>query len=187
MIKFTVETPNMGKIVEPAVIDFLSFGSDDTQKVEKVKTIYNRAKNAYITTGYFTPRKEGNYLANFSVIMENQKTDELTEGFADASFTVEPDQHLYPSLSPQTATLKLGDEIYLLLSYKAPGAKPEQFAREYNYDVTEISQSYDDKNGLHKVLILFKPEKKKAYQFQATVKNLVTNISAVAKTSITVK
>jgi len=152
-----------------------------------VKTIYNRAKNAYITTGYFTPRKEGNYQAYFSVIMENQKTDELTEGIADVSFTVEPDQHLYPSLSPQTATLKLGDEIYLLLSYKAPGANPEQFAREYNYDVTEISQCFDEKNGLHKVLILFKPDKKKAYRFQATVKNLVTNMSAVAKTSITVK
>ncbi|HZG16199.1 MAG TPA: hypothetical protein VE710_14440 [Candidatus Bathyarchaeia archaeon] len=186
-IKFSVETPNKGKIVEPAFFDFFSAGSDDTQKVEKVKTIYNRLENAYITTGYFTPQKEGEYFAYFGLLMKDQKTEEITEGTAYVKFTVEPDQNLYPSLSPQTATIKLGDEIYLLLTYKSSDASPEQFTREYNYDVTEINQSYDEKNGLHKVLIMFKPDKKKAYRFQAIVKNLVTNMSAVAKTSITVK
>lgn len=187
-IKFTVHTPYKGKAKEKGEFKFFSFNSvDATQKVEKVKTSYDRKKNIYITTGYFTPKKEGIYTPFFFLNMYNNETNEMIEGVGVAKFYVTTDSKIEPSISPQTATIKIGDEIYLLLTYKMFGVKPDQFVRSYNYGVSEISKEYDEKEGIYRVLIKFKPDKKKTYNFEAKVKNLESNIEATAKTKIYVK
>lgn len=63
--------------------------------------------------------------------------------------------------------VKFGDEIYLLLTYQATGIDSAKFSREYNYDVTEINEEYDEENETYKVLLKFKPEQKKTHKFEA--------------------
>lgn len=119
--------------------------------------------------------------------MYNDETNEVIEGTGVVKFTVTADSKINASISPQTAAMKLGDEIYLLLTYKVLGIKSDQFVREYNYGVSEISKEYDQTEGVYKVLIKFKPDQKKMYDFEAKVKNPETNIEAITKTKIYVE
>ncbi|GED57898.1 hypothetical protein ABER61_19775 [Brevibacillus formosus] len=187
-IKFTVHTPYKGIIREDAKFLFFSFNSvDTTQKVEKVRTIHDRKKGMYVTTGYFTPRKEGTYTPFFFLEMYDKEKDEDISGSGVIKFDVIANPKIETSLSPQTITIKLGDEIYLLLTYQATGMDSAKFSREYNYDVTEINEEYDEENKTYKVLLKFKPEQKKTHKFEATVKNIETDTKATAKTTIYVK
>ncbi|RNB89979.1 hypothetical protein EDM56_12570 [Brevibacillus fluminis] len=187
-IKFTVHTPYRGKLKEEGYFKFYLFNSvDNTQKVEKVRTYYDQKKNIYITTGYFTPKKEGVYTPFFLLHMYNDETNEVIVGNGVVKFTVTADSKINASISPQTATMKFGDEIYLLLTYKVFGIKSDQFIREYNYGVSEISKEYDEKEGVYKVLIKFKPDKKKMYDFEAKVKNPETNFEAITNAKINVE
>jgi len=187
-IKFTVHTPYKGKIEKAAAFTFYSFNSvDATQKVEKVKTTYDRKQNMYITTGYFTPKKEGTYTPFFFLYMLDKETNEQIIGEANIKFTVTADPKVEASISPQKATIKVGDTIYLLLTYKGMGTKSNHFVRSYNHEVSEISNEYNENEGSYSVLIKFKPDKKKTYQFEAKVQNPETGAEASAKTSITVR
>ncbi|MGK5508341.1 hypothetical protein ACSNN6_07220 [Brevibacillus formosus] len=187
-IKFTVHTPNKGSMQGDAKFLFHSMNSvDTTQKVEKIKTIYDRKKGIYITTGYFTPRKEGTYTPYFYLRMYDKAKDEQINGSGSIVLNVVADPKIETSISPQTATIKLGDEFYLLLTYQATGIDSAKFSREYNYDVTEINEEYDEENKTYKVLLKFKPEQKKTHKFEATVKNIETDTKATAKTTIYVK
>ncbi|WP_134687284.1 hypothetical protein [Brevibacillus migulae] len=187
-MKFTVHTPYMGTVEKAAEFKFLSLNSVDvTQKVQKIKTTYDRKKNMYMTTGYFTPKIEGEYTPYFVMLMRDKETGEIIEATGYITFSVAADPQIQASISPQKATVRLGDTIYLLLTYKGTGIKSDQFTRSYNQEVTEISNEYNEKEGTHSVLIKFKPDKKKTYPFEAKVKNPETGAEAIAKTSITVR
>ncbi|WJQ79114.1 hypothetical protein [Brevibacillus brevis] len=189
-IKFTVHTPYKGMIREEAKFLFFSFNSvDSTQKVEKVRTTLDRKKGmyVYVTTGYFTPRKEGTYTPFFFLEMYDKEKDEEISGSGVVKFDVIANPKIEASLSPETATIKFGDEIYLLLTYQATGMDSAKFSREYNYAVAEITEEYDEENKTYKVLLKFKPEQKKTHKFEATVKNIETDTKATAKTTIYVK
>lgn len=88
-IKFTVHTPYKGMIREDAKFLFFSFNSvDTTQKVEKVRTTHDRKKGIYVTTGYFTPRKEGTYTPFFFLEMYDKEKDEEISGSGVIKFDV---------------------------------------------------------------------------------------------------
>ncbi|MFS0556066.1 hypothetical protein [Brevibacillus sp. 179-C9.3 HS] len=187
-IKFTVHTPYKGTIEREAEFHFFTFDSVDTsQKVEKIKTIHDRRKGIYITTGYFTPRKAGTYTPHFSLIMYDKEKDELFDGNGSIEFNVKANPKIETSISPHTATMKFGDEIYLLFTYQVYDIESAKFSREYNYDVTEINEEYDKENKTYKVLLKFKPEQKKTHIIEATVKNIETDTKSTAKTTIYVR
>jgi hypothetical protein len=170
-IKFTVTTPYKGKITEEGNFRFFSMSSvDDTQKVEQVRTI--RRGNYYVTTGYFTPKKSGKYTAYFFNAMQDEKTKEVWEGVGVNKFEVKENPTIAVSLSPNTAYMKAGEEIYLTVTFplKKDSDSSEHFISWNNPNLVQFIGTYDDDLGGYKYVYRFKPEKKETYNLEVNVK-----------------
>lgn len=170
-IKFTVTTPIKGKVIREGKFIFFSFSSvDDTQKVEQVRTI--QKGNQYVTTGYFTPIKAGTYKAYFTNIMQDEQTKELWEGSGVYTFEIKENPKIIVSLSPNTAYMKAGEEIYLTVTYpmKKDSESSEHYMSWNNQNVDQFIGTYDEALGGYKYVYHFKPEKKGTYNLEVTVR-----------------
>lgn len=185
-IKFTVMTPYKGPIAHKAEFFVFPSSKKPVPVVEKVRTRLDRKKNMYITTGYITPQKAGEYIVDFSLRMKDENSDDVWAGAGEAIFMVLPDG-IEASISPQTATMKLGEELYLLLSYTIEEKDIGGIVRVYSHGVKEEKEEYDRKNQIYKVLLKFNPAFSQTYQFEAVVKNQATQESVTATTEIVVK
>ncbi|MED1793442.1 hypothetical protein [Brevibacillus nitrificans] len=168
-IKFTVTTPYKGGISKEGEFHFFrSSSADSTQKVQQMRTI--RRGSVYITTGYFTPKKPGTYLPVYSMIMEDEKTKELWEGFGEYSFEVKENPKITVTLSPNTAYMKAGEDIYLSATYmvqKSP-AFSDQLITWNQPGLDKIFGTYDEELGGYRYLYRFHPEKKGTYNLEVT-------------------
>ncbi|WP_055747241.1 hypothetical protein [Brevibacillus choshinensis] len=111
---------------------------DKTQKVEQVRTI--RRGNYYVTTGYFTPKIHGKYTAYFFNAMQDDKTKEEWEGLGFYKFEVKENPNIAVSLSPNTAYMKAGEEIYLSVTYLSPELPTQHIA--WNEKKTGCPQAF---------------------------------------------
>lgn len=166
-IKFTVYTPNKGKLVSEPKFMFFFNSVDQSQPVEELETELDPKNNQYVTTGTFTPKIPGVYKPFFFAGMEDEETGETIEASAVTEFTVEDHDKILVSLSPGTATMKAGDEIYLVAYYKI--GKWEDHKISWNYKAEEITRQYDKKRGIQKVVIRFVPKRKGTFTFEVKV------------------
>ncbi|QRG68808.1 hypothetical protein [Brevibacillus choshinensis] len=170
-IKFTVTTPYKGEITKEGNFHFYSMNSvDDTQKVEQVRTV--RRGNFYVTTGYFTPKIPGTYMPFFFNKMQDEKTKEVWEGIGFYKFEVKENPTIAVSLSPNTAYMKAGEEIYLTVTYplNKDSGSSEHYMSWNNPSVVQFIGTYDDDLRGYKYIYRFKPAKKGTYTLEVSVK-----------------
>lgn len=178
-VQFKAYVPNKGNFSQAR----FRFGYPNHHEiVENVKTV--RSGSKYVTTGSFTPKKAGKYTVYYSIIMKDEEGNPI-EGSAVIKFTVHDNGKIYASLSPNTATMNVGEEIYLLLTY----TMDENMTVQWNYPAESTVVDHDPETGLHKELLKFKPEKTGTYNFEVTITQDVNGSKKTgkAKTKIYVR
>lgn len=151
--KFTVNTDSVGTLESEGKF-FLLLSSGE--KIEKVKTTYSKSKKYYSTTGYFTPKAEGQYILLYSIKQKNA-AGEIVEGQLEKSFRTVDKNKINLTVSPNAINAKLGEEIPVLVTYNSNITTK----LEFNEKVTELGSSR--KSGVYKKVFLWKPEKKGEY------------------------
>lgn len=169
-IKFTVTTPAEGGFFDQSEFRlFLNGSKDPSQKMENVRTI--KKNKEYITTGYFTPTKAGDFKVQFFLQMyENEKSPLL--GTGEIEFSVKESPIINVSLSPGTAYMKAGEDIYLSVVYFIDKS-PDFSDRAFNWNqpnIEPIYSIYDETIGGYRYVYRFQPEKKGNYNLEVTIK-----------------
>lgn len=181
-IKITVTTPLKGTIEKEARLKFLA--PIPFEEIEKVKT--TKKKTTYVSTASFTPKTPDDYALMFTMTMKDDKGN-LVQAVGGIKLSVKENKKITVSVSPNTASMKKGEDLYLVVTY--PMKKDAKHSVKWNESLQEISSTYDTKTGSYKRVYLFQPEKAKRYSFTVTVLNEEKNVRSegVGKTSITVK
>ncbi|MGD8192100.1 hypothetical protein ACQCN2_19190 [Brevibacillus ginsengisoli] len=125
---------------------------DGSTKSLSTKTT-NPIKYTYTTTGTYKPGVAGTHTIQVTVTSKD-KNGEIITGENSKSFTVNnPDAFSIVSITPKNATISLGQEIPLLITYKSKTSVQFTFSQK----VEEV-KTYKD-GGVYKKLIILKPTK----------------------------
>ncbi|QRG65523.1 hypothetical protein [Brevibacillus choshinensis] len=151
--KITVNTDSVGSLESEGKFFFLI---SNGEKIESVKTTLSRTKKYYTTTGYFTPKSEGQYILLYAIKQKNA-AGEVVEGNLEKSFRTVDKNKINLTVSPNVINAQLGEEIPVLVTYNSNITTK----LEFNQKVTELGSSR--KNGVYKKVYLWKPEKKGEY------------------------
>ena len=162
-IRITAYVPNKGEIIHEDVFIW----GDRPFKDEEIQNVkIRKSGRQYIMTGEFTPKKGGEYLFFFSLTMRD-KDGLPIEGIAELEFEVKDNGNIMTSISPNTASMKVGEDIYLLFTYYLD--EDAEHSVEFNLPVEDIFTVYNSKAQAYQKLVKFTPDKKKTYTFEATV------------------
>ncbi|MED1793093.1 hypothetical protein [Brevibacillus nitrificans] len=156
-IKFTVATPKKGSIYEDARFEWM-YGPDKTTKVEDIQTV--KKGSNYITTGYFTPKQEGEYKLHFSLVL-NEDDRKLWEGTADKVIKVKrvaPKSVKVGILSLENhPSIQAGGQAVLIAKIPKYDAK-QGYRVEWSDNVTPVAGSRSSDNSYTYEVGLFKAE-----------------------------
>jgi len=122
-----------------------------------------------ITTGTFIPQTAGKHKIRYEIQMLDLLSGKQYIGKAEKEIKAEFGK-IDVSLSPQTATVKLGDDLYLLVKYPSTqidGNKPHTVRTSGN--ATEIALEKAVHNGSYQKLYRLTPEKSGSLKFTVTV------------------
>jgi hypothetical protein len=122
-----------------------------------------------ITTGTFIPQTAGKHKIRYEIQMLDLMSGTQWYGKAEKEIKAEFGK-IDVSLSPQTATMKLGDDIYLLVKYPTTqinADKPHTVRTSVNAE--EIALDAPTQNGYYQKLYRFTPEKSGTVKFTVTV------------------
>lgn len=164
-IKFTSTIPNFGEIYKE---DYYFPHPFQEKGLEDFKT--KKSGRNYISTGSFTPKKPGKYRVVIFLIMRD-KNGKHTEGSSYIEFEVKDSPVIHTSLSPNTASMKLGEEIYLVATYQAIEGIEHKIS--WNLPAEEELTTFNQEKQAYQTLIKFKPDKKKTYTFEVKVNQVV--------------
>ncbi|MDF2683138.1 MAG: hypothetical protein K0R47_4328 [Brevibacillus sp.] len=172
--KLTVNTDAVGSLESEGKFFFLI---SNGEKMENVKTTLSRTKKYYTTTGYFTPKAEGQYILLYGIKQKNA-AGEIVEGQLEKGFKTVDKNKINLSVSPHVITAKLGEEIPVLVTYNSSITTKLEFSQK----MQELGSSR--KNGVYKKVYLWKPEKKGEYTLK--VKAIQSRTDKVETKEITI-
>lgn len=121
------------------------------------------------------------------LLIMRDKDGKHTDGSSFVEFEVKESPVIPTSLSPKTATMKLGEEIYLVATYQV--IEGVEHTISWNLPAEEELTTYNKEKQAYQTLIKFKPDKKKTYTFEVKVNQVVNGYqkSGKATTKIVVR
>lgn len=168
-IKLTVETITSGEVsdFQFKVLPFPD--AKDEGKITNVKTTYNQNKYTYTTTGYFSPNSSGDYTILLQANHKSFEGHKLIE--ASTIIHVKDPNDLYLNVNPYQATINVGQELPILISYSSK----DKITFLYNVPVTELVTKKVD--GIYKKVVIFRATEAKDYLITITAtKNNKTEV-----------
>ncbi|GAA4719105.1 hypothetical protein [Brevibacillus fulvus] len=125
-----------------------------------------------ISTGSFTPDKVGTYKIHYEISAVDAK-GKTWLGKVDKEIKVEGAK-ISLSASPLTATMKQGDQLYLLVKYPVTQIDTDQkteLSSNYPELLDELPLADEERDGFYQKLFVFTPKKSGSYKLTFTVNN----------------
>ncbi len=131
--------------------------------------------NKLITTGTFVPQTSGKHKIRYEIQVMDLMSGSQWFGKAEKEIKAESGK-IDVSMSPQTSTMKLGDDIYLLVKYPTTQINPDKpHTVTTSVSATEIALDAPTKNGYYQKLYRYTPEKSGSVKFTVKVYQDVGN------------
>lgn len=138
----------------------------------------NSKKSTYTTTGTYKPESEGTHTLTVKVT-EKDSNGNIHTGEGSQSFTVKnPDKFSIISITPKGATITLGEEIPLLITYQS------KTSVKFTLDKTIKEVTTFKDGGVYKKLLLLKPTKTGENEIKILGKNKYNSDLKVVKVNV---
>ncbi|MGC5328322.1 hypothetical protein [Brevibacillus sp. SYSU BS000544] len=150
-VKVIAKTENVGTVSD---IKFEVYANKKRKSLTKVKT--STEDTFHFTEGYFTPTETGNYDISFYMDQIDTKGKTIYASGVISVRIIDKSQ-IDITVSPSTATLQRGDEVFFVIKYNADPSIEYTFESNYSFNLEEVSAEYDKSTGYYKKIVKFIP------------------------------